>query len=117
MNQRDKSADPRTLTAWIRRGEKHPSVEATNDYTLKPIIWASTLGMALIGKYGSPEAALEVWAERGKQRRSNHKTYTQDLSELLNIPLEIVEKIARLVYEGAEPSEIMRMLRKGEIPF
>jgi hypothetical protein len=117
MSEREKCVDPKTLSTLIGKGKKFRGVEETNDYTLKPKVLASTLGMALIGKCGSSEAALKIWGEWEKQCPSENKTYTEKLSELLNIPLEVVERIARLTYEGKEAAEIMKMLRKGEVSF
>lgn len=117
MNEKENRVDSKSLSALIGKGKRFRRVEETNDYLLKTVIWASTLGMALIGKYGSPEAALKIWNEWEKQCRLENKTYKEKLSELLEIPLEVVEKISRLTYEGVQAREIMKMLRKGELSF
>lgn len=117
MAKQRETVDRRTLALWIRKGSKEEGVEEDCDHTLMSLVRASTLGLALIGKYGSKEEALKHWTEWEQNSDKGGVTYTQKIAELLNVPFEVIEKISRLTYASVAAREITRMLEKGEISF
>ena len=126
MTAKNKPVNSITLARWMKKGVKCPGVIESNDHLLETRVFADALGLALIGKYGSPEAAIQACSEWEEQHRpaddrqgyAGGKTYKDMIAELLDIPLEIVEQIDRLItHSGDTSTELRKKLRNGEILF
>ena len=103
------------LARWISIGLKHPVTETTGaylKYDLDRGYCGCALGLALVGKLGSPYKALLAY---DSLRRNDLLLGDEKLAVLLGIPRHLASHVSQLHKDGRSAHDIITALDANEV--